>query len=351
MMEIKIKLVAIAKDEAAYLPQWIFHHLRLGVDSIDVYINDSFDNSIEISRKINAIEPRFKYHEADKQLKKCIKRGKNFQKHIYQRAFRKCARGKKFSHLLILDLDEYLMPDKLENNLKNLIHSSGDVSVISFPWCIDAPREKILPFQAFLSPTINIRPHKLVKSIGRIDNIKTVLPHGFILNAHKDELSNHSKTLSNGTCLDSSNSRNNECILGTEVRKIFEDNIQDSWFTFHRVNKSEVEYLASLLRGRPSKVSKIIDRDHVNSMIKNNREGYILFDSVTMLQKNYHQSSIQNYYQEYNEFIGRLNIASESEQSQEFILSQLGKLNNLIKENPTLVNTFKKQFAGTRYSR
>ena len=64
MMEIKIKLVAIAKDEAAYLPQWIFHHLRLGVDSIDVYINDSFDNSIEISRKINAIEPRFKYHEA-----------------------------------------------------------------------------------------------------------------------------------------------------------------------------------------------------------------------------------------------------------------------------------------------
>ena len=118
-----------------------------------------------------------------------------------------------------------------------------------------------------------------------------------------------------------------------------------------RIAVLEVEYLASLLRGRPSKVSKIIDRDHVNSMIKNNREGYILFDSVTMLQKNYHQSSIQNYYQEYNEFIDRLNIASESEQSQEFILSQLGKLNNLIKENPTLVNTFKKQFAGTRYSR
>ena len=39
MEEIKIKLIAIAKNEAANLPQWVFHHFRIGVDSIDVYIN------------------------------------------------------------------------------------------------------------------------------------------------------------------------------------------------------------------------------------------------------------------------------------------------------------------------
>ena len=83
MDKIKIKLVAIAKNEAAYLPQWIFHHLRLGVDSIDVYINGSSDNSVEISRIINSFEPRFKFYESDKYVEKCIKEGKKFQKYIY----------------------------------------------------------------------------------------------------------------------------------------------------------------------------------------------------------------------------------------------------------------------------
>ena len=80
MDKIKIKLVAIAKNEAAYLPQWIFHHLRLGVDSIDIYINGSSDNSVEISRIINSFEPRFKFYESDKYVEKCIKEGKKFQK-------------------------------------------------------------------------------------------------------------------------------------------------------------------------------------------------------------------------------------------------------------------------------
>ena len=182
MDKIKIKLVAIAKNEAAYLPQWIFHHLRLGVDSIDIYINGSSDNSVEISRIINSFEPRFKFYESDKYVEKCIKEGKKFQKYIYNRAFRKCKNKDSFSHLLFLDLDEYLMPDKLEHDLKNFIRSRAGVSVVSFPWCFDAPSSlEAEPFQKFICPTINLSPHSHVKSIGRIDDIKRVLPHTFIL--------------------------------------------------------------------------------------------------------------------------------------------------------------------------
>jgi hypothetical protein len=32
----KVKLVAVAKDEAVGLPRWIFHHLFFGIDSIDI---------------------------------------------------------------------------------------------------------------------------------------------------------------------------------------------------------------------------------------------------------------------------------------------------------------------------
>ena len=49
---IRIKLAAIAKDEAAYIPLWVYHHLRFGFDSIDVWINASNDNSIKILEKI-----------------------------------------------------------------------------------------------------------------------------------------------------------------------------------------------------------------------------------------------------------------------------------------------------------
>ena len=348
MTEIKVKLLAIAKNEAANLPQWIFHHLRLGVDSIDVYINDSSDNSIEISRKINAFEPRYRYHKADRHLERCIKKGENFQKYIYNRALKKYRKSKTYSHLLILDLDEYLMPDKFEHSLKDLILSNKDVSVIIFPWCIDAPEDVMTPpFHKFICPTMNLRPHKLVKSIGRIDDIKKVLPHGFILNFKEaDNLNKTKRMLSNGTEINRKNSSIYGSILGDEMRQIFEGNITHSWFTYHRVNKSEVEYLASLLKGRPSKLAD----KNFNSMLKNNREGYILFNPNNMFQKTYDQSLVQDYYFDYNEFVEASDIKLDLEASQDFILTQLEELNRLIKENPTIIQTFRKQFSGTRYS-
>jgi len=44
----KVKLVAIAKDEAPYIPQWIYHHLSIGIDLIEIHINNTTDNSLNI---------------------------------------------------------------------------------------------------------------------------------------------------------------------------------------------------------------------------------------------------------------------------------------------------------------
>ena len=49
-----IKLVAIAKDEAAYLAEWIYHHLSIGIKEIDVYLNGVTDNSYKLMRLIHA---------------------------------------------------------------------------------------------------------------------------------------------------------------------------------------------------------------------------------------------------------------------------------------------------------
>lgn len=56
-MAMKVKLVAIAKDEAAYLPDWIFHHLYFGFDSIDIYVNNTTDNTYDLKLIFNAMFP------------------------------------------------------------------------------------------------------------------------------------------------------------------------------------------------------------------------------------------------------------------------------------------------------
>ena len=348
MEEIKIKLIAIAKNEAANLPQWVFHHFRLGVDSIDVYVNGSSDNSIEISRKINSFEPRFRFYDADHRLKKCTLKGKNFQKHIYNRALKKCKRDGSFSHLLVLDLDEYLMPDKLEHNLKDMIRSTGKASVIAFPWCLDAPNStKTEPFQEFICTKINLKPHHIVKSVGRLSEIKKVLPHGFILSSKSIQDSIKAKRiLSSGIEINQNNSRIHGSHLSRKLLNVFKNKVSESWFTLHRVNKSEAEYLASLLKGRPSKVAK----KDFNLLLKNNRKGFKIFNPKTMYQKTYSSISVSSYNSDYIKFLQHLNIKTELERSQKFILAQLDQLDNLIKENPIIINTFAKQFAGTRYS-
>ena len=55
-MKNKVKLVAIAKDEGAYLVDWIFHHLYFGFYAIDIYVNRTSDNTFEIADKLKSLE-------------------------------------------------------------------------------------------------------------------------------------------------------------------------------------------------------------------------------------------------------------------------------------------------------
>ena len=80
----RIKLIAIAKNEAANLTEWIYHHFSIGVDFIDIYINGSDDNSLNICKKIKAADHRFNFFDADQFLQGCIKRRYNFQLALIQ---------------------------------------------------------------------------------------------------------------------------------------------------------------------------------------------------------------------------------------------------------------------------
>ena len=75
-----IKLIAVAKNEALYIPSWVHHHFRIGVDYIEIHINDTDDNSIEICQRIKEFDDRFNFIESDALLERSIKEGTSFQK-------------------------------------------------------------------------------------------------------------------------------------------------------------------------------------------------------------------------------------------------------------------------------
>lgn len=41
----KILLAAIAKDESAYISNWILHHLNYGFDAVEIYTNGITDST------------------------------------------------------------------------------------------------------------------------------------------------------------------------------------------------------------------------------------------------------------------------------------------------------------------
>lgn len=73
MNDIKVKIFAIAKDEGAYIPQWVFHHFYFGFDEIEIWLNNIEDNSVEVCEKLANVYPKFKYEVADNLLEECKK--------------------------------------------------------------------------------------------------------------------------------------------------------------------------------------------------------------------------------------------------------------------------------------
>ena len=130
----KIKVVAIAKDEAAYLPEWCFHHLYFGFDACEVWLNNITDNSIEVCKTlVTRTQNRFSWVMADDLLASCNVKGKNFQTEAYNIAFGQ-ARRQGFSHVLFIDLDELWIPHDFQSSIHDFLASKDltQADVVSF---------------------------------------------------------------------------------------------------------------------------------------------------------------------------------------------------------------------------
>lgn len=243
----KIKVVAIAKDEAAYLPEWCFHHLHFGFDACEVWLNNITDNSIKVCKALMArTQNRFKWVMADNLLKSCNETGKNFQTEAYNVAFGQAYR-QGFSHVLFIDLDELWTPHDFNISIHDYLISRKltQVDVVAFNWAIDAPHQLRSAYSRPFSDLLSVHNNRHVKSLVRTSaDVQRI-------NIHTVKLKEgDSFFLADGSpFLLLEDDQHERSLMSKKQFRSREKSLADA-FIYHRIYRSQHEYLSSLEKGR-----------------------------------------------------------------------------------------------------
>ena len=286
--DIKLKLAALAKDEGAYLPEWIFHHLAFGVDEIEVYVNNTTDNSVAILDRITQHHP-VKITQADKLLKSFIH---GVQAKAYK-TIAKAAISDGFTHLLILDIDEFWTPADFSTSIKQAIVNLGSPDVINFNWFIHCDESE---FGYCFQPSMKIRTNPHVKTL-----FKLTAPWEKV-DIHNVLGKSLTYTRGNGDIFDFGESTH--CALSDRQC------LDHDYFIVHRLYRSEREYISLLGRGRLNKAK-----------IKDNRAGYYIpshQDKVITFPANL----IDLHYQGYAQFLKECGLLGLLAASKVFVLKR-----------------------------
>ncbi len=297
-MKNKVKLVAIAKDEGAYLVDWIFHHLYFGFYAIDIYVNRTSDNTFEIADKLKSLE-QVRFLDGDAFLKQD---NKNFQTDVYFSAYQNEANSD-ISHILFLDIDEFWTPANFKDEINTCISSLGG-DVISFEWFVKTDEET--QFKAPFSTNNFGNRGRFVKSISSLGlQARSVQAH----NIHADHADYR---LADGTPFKFNGWKNGRVSEG-ELKSPLKD-----YFVVHRMFRSQMEYLSLLARGRPSS----------NMRFKDNRAGYPSKNANEQWEIS--EETLSSYNLQRYEFIERYQLKASIDSAREFIKQRYKNVLRLI---------------------
>ncbi|WP_019867973.1 glycosyltransferase family 2 protein [Methylovulum miyakonense] len=308
----KIKLVAIAKDEAAYLPEWIFHHFFFGFDEIEVYVNFTSDNTYKVLEKIQKNFPvKFKNAEyliePENDEYDVILNDKFLEyNRLQSRAFAEAyvnAKDDGFTHVMFLDVDEFWTPLCFSKSIKNVLVDMGDPDRALFRW--KGRLEEIEEFERPFKKEILYLQAKIPKFI-----VKTGIEIK-ILSTHL-------------------------CGVIDKNRKAISPNGDKNAFILHRFQRSEMEYISLLGRGDPSFAGTF--------GLKPNRPGYIgSVDSEVMAIDG---DLINKYDDRYQDFLKMNDIFEDIQEAKTFVLKRSKIVLNYIQENHNINKIAKKVVRG-----
>jgi len=318
-----IKLVAIVKDEAAYLSEWIFHHLYFGFDHIDIYLNYTSDNSEAIINKIAKDNPVSLYSQAeklaipkalatDKFLSKRFLRYNTLQARAYADAVEKTINSQMFTHIMFLDIDEFWTPIDFKKSIKDVLSELSFPDVASFYW-----KNKVFEDELFL------RPYQ--EQIFYLDNphYKTILKVSddiIVMNTHR---SLHQLEMSQ------QGDRYNE--------KAMMNNAEYS-FILHRFQRHETEYISMLGRGDATSPEGF--------KLKFTRTGFLCPENPESLNFSHHL--LVEYNRNYQKFLESNELEALIEQGRSYVLERKQMVIEYVKHSLEACKVIQKVFPGTK---
>ncbi|AIO32117.1 glycosyl transferase 2 family protein [Burkholderia cenocepacia] len=334
----KIKIVAIAKDESAYIPQWVFHHLHFGFDAVEVWVNNTTDNSVKMLGAIGEKVGRdvVSVIEADDVLAQCIANNGLFQPEVYNRAYRREVERGEYSHLMFLDMDELWTPLNFKDSIKDVLARYPDSDGISFLWMVDYPDAAREVFSRPFLMNNRLQKDRHVKSLVKVS------PRTRSVRIHNHVSSGQVFHLGDGTEFE-----NDEDVLSVNWAYISDNQlkerlkIEESYFVVHQIYRSQEEYLSSLLRGRQHA------RDE--NLFKVNRWGYVPFhvDAYTQEIK-IDGDFLSEYNARYVDFLRENKLASLLESAHDFIMGRYETALSMLRSDASLFGRYRNQLRGLR---
>ncbi len=307
--DLRVKLSAIAKDEAAYLPMWVFHHLRMGFDEIEIYLNLIEDNSVDVCRKISAHYPLV-YRDANYIYDNL--EDDSYQKTAY-RIMRKEARADKFTYLMFLDLDELLCSTMPGGSIRQCLTELNFPDVVSFQWALKSGDTKEFGLPLAHSNCLHNDMH--VKSVFKPElRIQSVRVHNVVSRSAKYVLS------------DGEPKRNR----GSHVVQIgqFSESELKPYFVLHRIWRSQLEYVAHLAKGSPDFLFNVYHRvdngkESRQLRLKSNRLGYerqtLLDHFESAISHAVDDEELLQYEADYQNFIQKCELEKPIAEGQQFV--------------------------------
>ena len=338
-MMASFRLVAIAKNEASNIPFWVFHHLSVGFDSIDLYINNTDDNSVEILECISGCGYPVRVFDGDSLYSESRSSGEDFQFSVYKSSLSEFSPGE---YICFLDLDEFLVGPSLNSNLSDIAClGSTDFASVSFRWMLDLPSENAPSFAPVLSSRMPLRKGNPFKSIGLIGRVEFVNSHMFSASIDPGTGDFYSRYYSTGARLSSSVKKGFEGVHND----LEHSSLLDPWFILHRIHGSECEYLASLMRGRGHKSAAV---DGNSDVLKNNRRGYKTDASFEdKMFKVFDPIELSVYYDRYQNFLRKCSLEQRLDIARQMVRDREFELRELLASRPSLRAQYRKQLSGT----
>lgn len=318
MSTTRIKLVAIARNEGAYLPQWIFHHLHFGFDSVEILINQTSDATYALDDKLrDLLAVRFRnvdslYESED---------GQSFQKRAYRDAYNR-ASDEGYSHVAFLDIDELWTSSDFSSSIHHFLCNS-DADVLLTPWAV--PAVDPIPFGEPFPDNLWVYLNKHVKAICRTS--LDIKEHG----VHAPYIQQGRYRLIDGSAIPDWD--------GHRIHDLTCHNGLGGALILHRMWRSPPEYISSLAQGlRQASTTS----NHIGLTLKTNRKGY---GKAPPLPEAYpfliRQQLANDYRNRYLAFLHEYRLQSIIAENQKFVVSRfyeaVGMLNHARKTDSALV--------------